>query len=546
MARHVGRAVVEALEAHGVERVFLVPGESFLPELDGLHDSPITPVVCRHEGGAAFMADAVGRMTGRPGVAMVTRGPGAANAFVGVHVAHQDGVPMVLIVGLVPVTDRERFSFQEFDPRAWFGTEAKHVYVLDDPSHAEQVVADAFHLAVSGRPGPVVVAVPEDIAYAEYTGPRVPPRPAPVTALHPDSLETMLGSVARASRPVLYAGGQGWTRRAGELIAAWAQRAAVPVLHEWRSGDRIPFDSPALVGWLGYGRDDAALALLAETDLILAVGQVPGDVNTDSFSVALETPTWVVSPDPQLWGASTHVVGHLLATPQDLAAALPVTVTTPDRARSRRMEAAHERYLATLQPVPSSSPAAPGTVHMDDVIAALLPLLPDDTVVTFGAGNHCLWAQRFIPTRHYPSQLATRNGTMGYSVPAAVAASLQFPDRFVLTVTGDGDLFMNGQELATAAQYGASFLVIVQDNGQFATIRGHQEAHFPGRTVGTGLQNPDVQAWATALGARGFRIDDGCDPAAVLAEAVGVVTGGGRAVVHVLTDPRDMTPAPTP
>ncbi|MBB3192327.1 thiamine pyrophosphate-dependent enzyme [Halomonas cerina] len=369
--KHAGQAIVDSLALHGVERTFVVPGESYLAVLDGLYASEIDTVVCRHEGGAAYMAEAHGKLTGQPGVAMVTRGPGAANAFVALHTAWQDAVPMVLFVGLIPVADRMRESFQEFDPHAWFGTQCKRVFVLDEAERASEVVAEAFFAACSGRPGPVVIGLPEDVITHEVAG-----------ELH----------------PVL---------------------PAVPELPETR----------------------------------------------------------------------------------------------------------------------------PGTAHMSAVVGELVKRLPADAIYSFGAGNHCAWAQRYLPTRTFPSQLSTRNGSMGYSVPAAVAASLESPERLCVVVAGDGEFMMNGQEIATAMQHGATMLILVMDNGQYGTIRAHQEMHFPERVSGTQLANPDFAALCRAYGGHGETVTANDQAEAAIERALAAVTGRRQpALVHVHTDARHDLP----
>ena len=534
-----GHAIVAALEAHGVDRVFEVPGESFLDVLDGLHDAGIQTVVCRQEGGAGYAAEADGKLTGRPGVAMVTRGPGAANAMVAIHQAWQDGTPMVLFVGLVPIGDRQRESFQEFDIRGWFGTTAKRVLVLDEPARASEIVAEAFFAARSGRPGPVVVGLPEDVLRQPCPGPPVAPYPVADGALSPAELADLAGLLAGAERPLVVTGGNEWTPAGAAAITGWLERTGIPALTQWRAGGVVPSDSPAFAGTLGYGRGDAAAAALDEADLVLTVGCVLGDVDTDGYRLRRrpDARTVVVALDPARTGHSGPVTRHLLARPDVFAAALDDLDVSPRpewKDWCQRLRLAQERQ--------SAPPAAPDL--FSTVLAELVPRLPRDVLLTYGAGNHCGWAQRFVPTRAYPALLSTRNGSMGYSVPAAVAAALRHPQRLVVSVVGDGELGMNGLELATAAQFGAAPLVLVLDNGQFGTIRAHQEGAYPGRVSGTQLTNPDFAALAVACGGFGARIE-GVEqiPAAVAGALHAARVQRRPALLHVLADPAVLTPS---
>lgn len=542
MHTHVGKAIVESLIEHGVERVFIVPGESYLSVLDGLHGSRIETVICRHEGGASYMAEAHGKLTGAPGVAMVTRGPGAANAFVAVHAAWQDATPMVLFVGLVPVSDRERESFQEFDPNAWFGTQAKRVFTLDDPLRASQVVAEAFFAARSGRPGPVIVGLPEDVISEPFTGTIEPAIPVAEGAVSPADLAQLTEALASARRPLIFAGGPRWSADSAAAITRFAERNRIPVVHDWRASDRIPFDSPVNAGWLGFGRSGHAAQMFAETDVLVCIGALPTDVPTEGYTLrqAPGATIIVVNIDTALRGGSGPVTGHILASPVAFADA----VDGVDLGRTTEWDEwcaagnrAHRDSAAI--PAPEAWPqTAHDTAHMSAVIAEIVKRLPQDAIYTFGAGNHCLWAQHFLPTNVFPSQLSMRNGSMGYSVPAAVAASKQAPQRLVVAVAGDGEFLMNGQELATAVQYRAPFLTVVMDNGQYGTIRDHQDAKYPGRISGTQLQNPDFAAYARAFGAHGETVATDSDAAAAVSRALDAVENERiPALIHVITDP---------
>lgn len=539
---HAGQAIVDSLALHGVNRVFAVPGESYLAVLDGLHGADIETIVCRQEGGAAYMAEAHGKFTGEPGVAMVTRGPGAANAFVAIHAAWQDATPMVLFVGLIPVADRERESFQEFDPKAWFGTQAKRVLVLDEASRASEVVAEAFFAAKSGRPGPVIVGLPEDVITHEFTGDLHAPIIVAEGAVSAAELDVVRTALAGAEKPAIFVGGQRWTPAAAAEITTFAESNGIPVIQDWRASDRIPFDSEVFVGALGYGRTPETARIFAEADVLLAIGAVPTDVPTDGYTLrqSAEATNILVNIDSSLRGRSGAVTAHILASPVAFAAAVrdvrlgKAAAWDSWRAAGRAAQAAFSNL-----PYVSDLPATrEGTGHMSTVISELVRRLPQDAVYSFGAGNHCAWAQRYLPTNMFPSQLSMRNGSMGYSVPAAVAAALESPERLTVAVAGDGEFLMNGQEFATAVQYGAAMLIIVMDNGQYGTIRDHQEHHFPGRVSGTQLANPDFAAFARAFGGHGETVTND-EQAAIAVERSLKAVQDQRipAIIHVITDP---------
>lgn len=539
--RHVGTAIAESLAAHGTSRAFLVPGESFLPVLDGLYNSPVEAIVSRQEGGASYMAEAYGKATGEPGVAMVTRGPGASNAFVGVHTGWQDGTPMVIFVGLIPFSDRDRESFQEFDPKAWFGTQAKQVFVLDDPTRASRVVAEAFFQAKQGRPGPVIVGLPEDVLYQDFEGEIEAPIPVTEGAVSAADAAYVSEKLAAAKKPLIFAGGGRWTPESARAIEKFAEINQVPVVHDFRASDRISFSSPANAGWLGYGRNDRAAELLSEADVLLEVGALLTDVPSDGYILRQDphAENIVVNIDTGLRGHSGAISRHILASPVALAEALDnINTGEISSAQSewfKNARRAHQEFST----IPSESDwraTSAGTAHMEAVIKALQDQLPEEAIFTFGAGNHCIWAQQFLPTQHYPSQLAARNGSMGYSVPGAVSAKLQFPERPVVAIAGDGEYLMNGQELATAVQFGAPFLTVIMTNGEFGTIRDHQKNHFPDRVSGTQLANPDFAAVAKGYGAHGESVDADADVAGAIERALTAVNNGIPAVVNVYTD----------
>ena len=544
---HVGDAIVRTLERHGVKHCFLVPGESFLSVLDGLHDSPVEAIVCRHEGGAAFAAEAHGKATGNPGVCMVTRGPGAANAKIGVYTAWQDETPMVLFIGLVPTKDRYRESFQEFDAHAWFGDIAKAVFVVDDPSRASRIVADAFHLASSGRRGPVVVGLPEDVIEEAFAGDVAEPFAQSAGAVSDEDLRVVAEHLRRAKRPLIFEGGQGWTQEAADAWQRFAEKHQIPVVCDMRLSDKIHFDSPANAGWLGTARSDDTAQLLQDADVLLLVGAKLWDKPTDNFTLRqeLDRVNIVVNADTDQLAASGAISHHVLADPSVAAAELnrldlagkPDTGDWFDRAR------AIHRGFSSIPPAGERFPDLPdGSVDMYSVLEAVISHLDDDALVTFGAGNHCFWPQRFFPTRAYPSMLATRLGAMGYSVASALAAKLAFPQRTVVAFTGDGELMMNGQELVTAVRYRTPMLVVLVDNEQYGTIRANQEKTYPDRVSGTQLVNPDFAQWARSMGAWAETVERNEDVPGAIDKAFEALEGGSVALLHFHVDQDHATP----
>lgn len=546
--RHAGKAIADSLALHGVDRAYVVPGESYLALLDGLYDVPsIDVVVTRHEAAAAYMADAHGKFTGKPGVAMVTRGPGAAQAFTGIHTAWQDGVPLVLFVGLIPIADRGRESFQEFDPHAWFGTQCKRVLVLDEPERASEIVAEAFFAAQEGRPGPVVVGLPEDVIKLPFTGalhPVIPVAEGGVSAADLAQIETAL---AGAEKPLLFVGGQRWDERACAQITAFAETNQIPVLHDWRAADRVPFHSPSHAGYLGYGRSDGAVAMFEAADVVVSIGAVPTDVATEGFSArqSWQQVNYLVNIDTSLRGRSGAVTQHVLASPKAFAQAISNVRLAPSAARAAWCAQGHQIQQADARlPAANALPeTAAGTAHMSAVLAEVLTRLPQDAVYSFGAGNHCLWAQRYLPTNVFPSQLSTRNGAMGYALPAGIVAALAAPKRQAVVVTGDGEFMMNDAELSTAVRYGAPVLIILMDNQQYGTIRDHQEQHFPDRVSGTQLHNPDFAALIKAHGGFGVKIDSDDQIEEAVRLAFDAIEKEGKpALLHVRTDQRLSVP----
>lgn len=543
MAQSAGHLIVRTLEAHGVDRVYAVPGESYLDVLDGLYDSGIETVVCRHEGGAGFMALAEGRLTGTPGIAMVTRGPGAANAMIAIHTAWQDATAMVLFVGLVPVNDREREAFQEFSLTGWFGSTAKRVMTIDDPARAGELTAEAMRIAASGRPGPVVVGLPEDVLVEmverEATAPVAPASPTPAQP----ELDALAARIAKAKHPAFVVGGDGWEGGAGRDLLSFAEAAGIPVFADWRAYDAVPNEGPAWAGWLGYGRTDAVAAGYGAADLLIFVGCGRADVLSDGYTLGFDAETVLVNVDPNAVMHSGRIDQHLLATPASFVEAMQTL--DPKAASGTRDDAwmvgRADAQAKTAAHRPDASLSGE-TQQMDLGVAfgELDDRLNGEGVFTFGAGNATIWAHRFVRHLTPASLVGARNGAMGLAVPAAVAGSLIFPERTVVAVCGDGDFFMNGQEIATAIAHGGKPLVIVVDNGIYATIVQHQEAHYPGRPSGTRMSNPDFAAWMQSFGGHGERVERTAEFAPALERAL---AADAPALIHILIPATVMPPA---
>ncbi len=536
-----GRILVDNLVAQGCDRIFTVPGESFLAVLDALHDTPaIDLVVCRQEGGVAYMADADARLTGRPGVAFVTRGPGATNASVGVHVARQDSTPMLLFIGDVARGDRDREGFQEVDFLTMFAPLAKLVLRIEDARRIPEYVARAWNTAVSGRPGPVVMVLPEDMLTDEVEAVDRPKVPCIAQSADPLAVDAMMELLKDAAAPVAIIGGAGWCRGATAAFTEWAERIGLPVAGAFRRQDAIANDSPVWAGNLGYGPNPKLVQRVKDADLIIAIGARLGEATTDGYTlIPLDHSgqTLVhVHPDPSELGRTYRTDLPICADMREFAelcAAWEDEVIHFDAGAE-----AHAEWLDWSTPQPREGVA----LDMGQVMLALREALPADTIVCNGAGNFSAWVHRFWRYAAAPSQLAPTNGSMGYGVPAAVAAALRAPERQVLAVAGDGDFLMNGQELATAVAHDASLLVVVVDNSAYGTIRMHQEREYPARVSGTNLANPDFAALARAYGAWSATVERTEDFAGALAQAQ---LQSGVRLLHLKTDVEQITPATT-
>jgi acetolactate synthase-1/2/3 large subunit len=533
MTRTAAKLLVECLEPQECSRIFTVPGESFLPVLDALHGhASIETVTCRQEGGAAFMACADGAITGRPGVAFVTRGPGGTNASIGVHVAFQDSQPMILFVGDVARGMREREGFQEIDFPAFFAPIAKWAARIEDAARIPEYIARAYATAISGRPGPVVLALPEDML-SDPAGDAAP-RPfvhRPAQSACPDALTAMLAMIGDAASPVAIVGGAGWDNKAREYFTAFAERLGIPVATAFRRQDAFPPSSPVYAGNLGYGPNPELVERVKAADLILAVGARLGEATTDGYTlITPDHPDQVlihVHPDP---GELNRVYRTDLATCASMGEFAECSALW-DEGDAIPFDAGAEAHESWLK---WSAPASDGTrLDLPRCLAAAREKLPADSVICNGAGNFSGWWHRYWPYAGWPSQLAPTCGAMGYGVPAAIAAKMRLPERCVVAVAGDGDFLMNGQELATATQYGLDLIVIVVDNSAYGTIRMHQEREFPGRVSATDLANPDFAALARAFGGWAARVETTDEFCAALDDALGRT---GVRLIHCISD----------
>ena len=536
-----GQVLVDQLELHGVDLAFGVPGESYLAVLDALHDSPIRYIVCRHEGGAANMADAYGKLTGRPGICMVTRGPGATHASCGVHTALQDSTPLILLVGQVARGMMGREAFQEIDYRQMFGPLAKWVAQIDEVGRIPELVARGFHVATSGRPGPVVLALPEDML-VERAEVRDATRYTPVQA-YPgaDDLARVSELLQGAKKPLVIVGGAPWSVRAVADVQAFCEANELPVAASFRCQDYVDNASPVYAGHLTLGGDPRLAARVREADVLLVIGARLGEITTLGYTLVepprpAQTLIHVHSGVEELGRVYEPDVG-IVSGLEALAAGLATLEPLDSAAWHGEAAQAHADYLDSLRHTPQ-----PGELDMGDVMAHLRERLPEDTIVTNGAGNFSVWAHRFWEFHRFRSQLAPTSGAMGYGVPAAVAAKLVEPERVVIAFAGDGDFLMASQELATAVQYDTPILVLVVDNGMYGTIRMHQERHYPGRVSGTELRNPDFAALAQAYGAFGERVERTEDFAAALERAL---DANRPALLHLVVDPEAITPRQT-
>ena len=537
-----GEILIDQLAVHGVQHVFCVPGESYLAALDAFHDSKIALTVCRHESGAAIMAEAVGKATGRPGICFVTRGPGATNASAGIHIARQDSSPMIVFVGQVGRDMREREAFQELDYRAVFGSIAKWATEIDDAERIPELVSRAFHTACNGRPGPVVIALPEDMLTDRVAVPDA-------TAFEPVEIWPGLTDMSRlqkllwaAKRPVVLVGGSRWSESACAALGRFAERFALPVATTFRRGYLFDALHPCYAGDMGIGPNPKLLARVKGADLVLLIGGRLSEMSTQGYTL-LDIPEPQmklvhVHPGAEELGRVYHPHLAINAAPTAFCSALEGLQPPNEIAWKGEAATAHADYLAWSE----KATPQPGGVNLGEILVWLRENLAPEDIITNGAGNFAGWIHRFYRFRKYATHIGPTSGSMGYGFPAALAMKTLHPERKVVCIAGDGDFLMTGQDFATAVQYKLPVIVVVADNGLYGTIRMHQERDYPGRVVATELKNPDFVAYALAFGGYGALVEKTGDFPAAFAQAV---ASGKPSIIHLKIDPEAISTAAT-
>jgi acetolactate synthase I/II/III large subunit len=539
-SRTGGEILVASLLAQGATHAFGVPGESYLAVLDALHDvsERLRFVICRQEGGASYMAEAYGKLTGRPGIAFVTRGPGASNAAIGIHTATQDASPMIVFVGQVGGDMMDREAFQEIDYRRMYGNVAKWAAQIDRAERIPEYVAHAYRIAISGRPGPVVLALPEDMLTARADVPDPPHVEATRAAPSAEDVAAAQVLLRDAQRPLVLVGGSRWDRTACDALARFAEDAALPVACAFRHQDLIDNRHPNYAGDVGIGINPKLAARVRDADVLLVIGERLGETTTAGYTL-LDVPSprqalIHVHPGADELGRVYQPKLAIAATPGAFLAAIDGRASRrPAISAETSPETAHAEYEAWRAPRP-----VPGAVDLWQIVRWLDERLPDDAIVTNGAGNFATWMHRVYRYRGFRTQLAPYSGSMGYGVPAALAAKLVHPQRNVVSWNGDGCFLMNGQELATAVQYGLAIVFVVVDNGMYGTIRMHQERNYPARVSGTALVNPDFAALARAYGALGETVTTTAEFAPAFERALAC---GRAALLHLKVDPQALT-----
>lgn len=533
---HGGALLTQCLVAQGVERVYCIPGESFLAALDGLYDADIDVVVARQEGGAAMMAEATGKLTGKPGIAFVTRGPGATNASAGVHIAFQDSTPMILFVGQVASDQRDREAFQEVDYRAMFGPLAKWVAEIDRADRIPEYISHAFHIAQSGRPGPVVLALPEDMLSGVAEGVPVPAATLPSGKAADTDLRGVVEKLATAKRPLIIAGGASWDAEAAEALGTFAKQMGLPVGASFRCQDFLDNRHPNYVGDVGIGINPALAKRVQEADLILALGARLGEMTTSGYTLLTPPVSHQelihIHADPSEIGRVYYPTLAVVAQPGPVIKQLrDMSISREGGAWLTDARAAYEQWQEPQE--------TPGALKMEQVISHLNTALSDDAILTNGAGNYSAWLHRYYRYRGWRTQLAPTSGSMGYGLPAAIAAKLHHPERDVICLAGDGCFQMVSQEFGTACEQGAAVITLVSDNGMYGTIRMHQQRHYPGRPSGTMMKNPDFAALAKAYGGFGATVTttEAFGPALTAARESGL-----PAILHLKLDPAALSP----
>ena len=535
-----GEIIVKFMEKQGVDRLFCVPGESFLPVLDALQTSSIETVLARQEGGAAMMAEADGKLTGRPGIVLVTRGPGATNASAGIHIAQQDSTPLIMLVGQVARDMRGRDAFQEVNFDKMFGDMAKHVEEIDDINRLPHAMEDAFKIAMQGRPGPVVLSLPEDMLYDQLDHPQIADqveitRPAP----NADDIDQVKSMLSGAKNPIVIAGGPLWNEDSIQLLSDFAATYDLPVACSFRRQRLMDSRSPYYAGDLGLGCNPALLERIKSADLILMLGGRLSEIPSQSYTLIdipnPQMPFIHIHSDPEELGKVYNPKLGLCTDPKNFLSAMLAGQNLPD---ATQMLPEHQSYMHWTDQMPSP----PGDVNMAEIVKFLRENLPDDAIMTNGAGNYATWLHRFYHFRHHQSQLAPTSGSMGYGIPAAVAAKARYPERPVICFAGDGCFQMTMQELATARQIGANIMVLVIDNGMYGTIKMHQEINFPGRVKHTDLINPDFCTLGDAMGFHTEKVNKTSDFDAAFHNSV---NAGKPSLIHITIDPEAISPVKT-
>ncbi len=533
-----GQILANALVRQGVDMAFGVPGESFLPLLNGLVDHPdFRFITCRQEGGAAYMAEAYAKLTGRPGILMVTRGPGASNAMIGMHTAYQDSTPMVLLVGQVGTDMVEREAFQEIDYRRMYSECAKWVGSIDRVDRIDEFVSHAFHVAQAGRKGPVVLALPEDVLY--MVGQEKPLKAAHIVqpGLDLNIFDEAMKTFTSAKNPIIVAGGGNWNGAACEDLRRWANAEGVPIATSFRSQDVIDNLDSSFAGDLGIGANPALVKRIQEADVLLVIGERLGEMTTAGYSLLTvpqaQNKLIHVLSGPEELGRVYRPDFALNCSPENFCLALSKVKMGAQYDRTN-MKQAHHEYLAFSSPV-----AVSGNLQLAQIMHSLSDSIPRDAIITNGAGNFATWVHRFYPYGAYKTQLAPANGSMGYGLPAAIAAKMVSPQKVVIAVCGDGDFMMNCQELATAARYDAFPIVLVVNNSMLGTIRMHQEREFKSRVIATDLTNPDFVKFADSFGIPGFRVSKTEEFASAFAKALASKKG---ALIELILDQEVISP----
>jgi acetolactate synthase-1/2/3 large subunit len=540
--RHGGKILIDQLEAQGASSAFTVPGESFLAALDGLHDSNrIKTIICRQEGGASMMAEAWGKITGEPGVCFVTRGPGLANAMSGLHVAQQDSTPMVLFVGLPGSRVEDREAFQEIETKSLLGSFVKWAAVIRQTERIPEYVSHAYHLARSGRPGPVVLGLPEDMLAAECEVSDAKPANISDCRPAPEDLAELQRLLAGAARPLLIVGGPGWSTAAKTAIETFADRFQLPVASAFRYQDYIDNRHRCYVGCAGIGIEPALGTAIKEADLLIVIGARLGEMTTGGYALLkIPNPSQRlvhVHPSPDELGSVYRADLPIASSTRRFAEALSRLEPATEIAWAAHTETLRAAYRNFLKPI-----SMPGSVKLADVVRTASELLPEDAFITNGAGNYAAFLHRYFEYKAYRTQLAPTSGSMGYGLPAAIAAKIAEPGRVVVNFQGDGCFLMTGQELATAVQYGLAIVTVVANNGMYGTIRMHQEREYPRRVVGTSLINPDFAAYARSFGADGYTVATSADFAPALKSAL---NSNRPAIIELKLDPEAISPRQT-